>query len=99
MKRNLRGLLGGFVLLAAFIFCGQIVDLISKDPKDHYERAVLELPDVVYENISLRLDDGFTAKDVLRYYSEHKSWCDSLVIYDYRTDADASWEEFWGIED
>lgn len=57
---------------------GKIVDV-----ETHQE--YLAIPNVVYENIVLRLEDGYSEYDVVDYYNNHRAWADSLTIEDKLT--------------
>ena len=42
----------------------------------------LAIPDIVYENIVVLLDDGYSEYDVVEYYNTHRAWADSLTLED-----------------
>lgn len=101
MKLHIRVLIVviGIISILAVILCYDTVH----NRKEHYDKVVQDMiPDVVYENIALRLDDGFTSADVLRYYSTHRAWADSIHIYDVESKRNGNdyqtWEEFWNIK-
>lgn len=51
-------------------------DIVDQETHDIY----LSIPDIVYENIVLLLDDNYTEYDVVKYYNEHRVWADSIQI-------------------
>lgn len=54
------------------------VDVVDQETHDIY----LSIPDIVYENIVLLLDDNYTEYDVVEYYDNHRAWSDSIQIQD-----------------
>lgn len=76
-------------LAAFFVYTGGgesaeyslLVDNESGDTVDVYtHEQYLSIPDIVYENIVLLLDDNYTEYDVVKYYNEHRAWADSIQI-------------------
>lgn len=53
-------------------------DIVDQETHDIY----LSIPDIVYENIVLLLDDNYTEYDVVEYYNSHRAWADSIQIQD-----------------
>lgn len=53
-------------------------DVVDQETHDIY----LSIPDIVYENIVLLLDDNYTEYDVVEYYNSHRAWADSIQIQD-----------------
>lgn len=54
------------------------VDVVDQETHDIY----LSIPDIVYENIVLLLDDNYTEYDIVGYYNNHRAWADSIQLQD-----------------
>lgn len=61
-----------------FSYVDKSGDMVDQETHDIY----LSIPDIVYENIVLLLDDNYTEYDVVEYYNSHRAWADSIQIQD-----------------